>query len=250
MPSHVPPHFVYDQTMNAHPDIAVSRIAAAIGEPARARMLYSLVDGHARTSTELAVVAGVTPSTASIHLQKLRGTRLVTMVAQGKHRYYRLAGEDVADALEGLSVLAGVSLLKFAPSTPTTLRTARTCYDHLAGKLGVLLHDRLLERGWIAPTLGSKPMSYEVTMSGMKALGAAGIDAAAAATSRRKFAYPCLDWSERQPHLGGALGAACLTAALKSRWLVRDGDTRCLRVTSHGRRELKARFGIDSPVQN
>src|SRR5215470_6607995 len=116
--------------MNAEEtDLAVARIAAAIGEPARARMLYCLLDSHARTSTELAVVAEVSPSTASVHLSRLKAQRLVKVVAQGKHRYYGLSGVDVARVLEGLSVLAGSARATFTPSTPSRLRAARTCYD-------------------------------------------------------------------------------------------------------------------------
>src|SRR5260370_33306828 len=133
-------HFVYHQTMNV--DDHVSRIAADIGEPARARMLFSLVDGHARTSTELAMVADVSPSTASVHLNKLKAERLVKVHVQGKHRYYSLDGSNVASALEALSVLAGGSRDKFVPNTPSRLLAARTCYDHMAGTLGVSLHDR------------------------------------------------------------------------------------------------------------
>src|SRR5271156_3919676 len=132
----------------ADPDAAVAPIAAAIGEPARARMLYCLVDGRARTSTELAVVADVTPSTASVHLQRLKARRLVKVFAQGKHRYYSLEGANVAAALEALSVLAGASRDAFVPNTPNRLRAARTCYDHIAGTLGVLLHDRLQALEW------------------------------------------------------------------------------------------------------
>src|ERR1035438_8347624 len=116
--------FAYDQTMNVHehPDETVSGIAAAIGEPARARMLYCLLDGHARTSTELAMVADVSPSTASVHLNRLKTRRLVKVLIQGRHRYYSLEGPNVASALEGLSVLAGGSRDKFAPNTPSRLR--------------------------------------------------------------------------------------------------------------------------------
>src|SRR3979490_2037819 len=136
--------FVYDRSMNVeqHAEIAVSRIAAAIGEPARARMLFCLMDGHARTSTELAVVAGVSPSTASVHLHRLKAARLVKVLIQGKHRYYSLEGPDGANVLEGLSVLPGGSREKFVPTTPSRLCAARTCYDHMAGRAGVSLHDR------------------------------------------------------------------------------------------------------------
>ncbi|MGC2506533.1 MAG: helix-turn-helix transcriptional regulator, partial [Candidatus Acidiferrales bacterium] len=130
-------------------DANVSSIAAAIGEPARARMLYCLTDGRARTSTELAVVADISPSTASAHLQRLLTERLVKVFAQGKHRYYSLERADVAAALEALSVLAGGSCAAFVPNTPNGLRAARRCYDHIAGALGVSLHDRFRAMGWL-----------------------------------------------------------------------------------------------------
>src|SRR5579862_4218999 len=128
-----------DRESPNHADEAVSKIAATIGEPARARMLFCLMDGHARTSTELAIVAEVSPSTASVHLDRLKTAQLVTVLAQGKHRYYRLAGPDVATAMEKLSVLAGGAKHKFVPTTPSALRVARTCYDHIAGTVGVAL---------------------------------------------------------------------------------------------------------------
>ena len=118
-------------------DAAVSRIANAIGEPARTRILYCLLDGHARTSTELAIVANVSPSTASVHLTRLTTEKLIKVLAQGKHRYYSLQGPNVARALERLSILAGSPHNRFVPGTPNHLRAARTCYDHIAGTLGV-----------------------------------------------------------------------------------------------------------------
>src|SRR3954468_1887811 len=130
-------------------DVAASRIAAAIGEPARARMLYCLMDGHARTSTELAIVAEVSPSTASVHLNRLKTERLVKVLTQGKHHYYSLEGPNVASLLEGLSVLAGGRRDSFVPSTPSRLRAARTCYDHMAGAIAVGLHDRFKALRWL-----------------------------------------------------------------------------------------------------
>lgn len=226
-----------------HTDAAVSAIAAAIGEPARARMLYCLVDGHARTSTELAVVADVAPSTASIHLQRLKSQRLVKVFAQGKHRYYSLEGANVAAALEALSVLAGGSREAFVPRTPSRLRAARTCYDHIAGKLGVSVHDCFKARGWLSGGSGAD-QAYDLTPAGAKALAVLGIDVAAARTLRRRFAYACVDWSERRPHVGGAVGAALLSVALKRKWVTREFDTRALTVTAVGRHEMRARFGL------
>jgi DNA-binding transcriptional ArsR family regulator len=247
-------HFVYHQSMNVqrHPDAAVSRIAAAIGEPARARILYSLMDGHARTSTELAMVANVSPSTASVHLNRLKTERLVKVFVQGKHRYYSLEGPNVACALEGLSVLAGGARDEFVPSTPSRLRVARTCYDHLAGTVGVSLHDRFKALRWLSSgTMDGNDASdnarddtYELTLDGTKAFEALGIDIEATRTLRRRFACACLDWSERRPHIGGALGAALLKVTMKRKWMVQDLDSRALGVTALGRREMLARFGL------
>lgn len=226
-------------------DVAVSDIAGAIGEPARARILYSLLDGHARTSTELAIVAEVTPSTASVHLNRLREAHLVRMAAQGRHRYYTLAGKNVASALEGLSVLAGRPRKEFVPNTPTQLRAARTCYDHIAGRLGVLLHNHFRASGLIS---AHGDAAYAVTPKGTSQFAALGIDLEEIRSMRRKFAYPCLDWSERQPHIGGAFGAALLNAMLKLKWVSQDLDSRCLRVTGRGRQEMKSRFRIDAEL--
>jgi DNA-binding transcriptional ArsR family regulator len=237
--------------MNVEPqtDAAVSRIAAAIGEPARARMLYCLLDGRARTSTELAVVADVTPSTASVHLQRLKMERLVNVLAQGKHRYYSLEGTTVAAALEALSVLAGGSRAAFVPSTPNRLHAARTCYDHIAGTLGVSLHDRFQTLGWLSADSSpsdsaTSSNACHLTPSGTMAFEALGIAIEATRTLRRRFAYACVDWSERRPHLGGALAAALLRVALKRKWMLQDLDSRALGVTNLGRREMMARFGL------
>jgi DNA-binding transcriptional ArsR family regulator len=222
-----------------HADIAVSRIAAAIGEPARARMLYCLADGRARTSTELGVVGQVSPSTASVHLNRLKAERLVTVFAQGKHRYYSLNGTSVADALEALSVVAGRAHDAFVPNTPNRLRAARTCYDHMAGTIAVDVHDRLTARKWLAPSAEGEH-AYALTEIGRKGCAALGIDVEATRALRRRFAYACVDWSERRPHIGGALGAALLAAALKKKWVVQDLDSRALTVTKAGRFALES----------
>ena len=222
-------------------DLGAAKIAAAIGEPARARMLYSLMDGRARTSTELAAIADVSASTASVHLQRLQSERLIDVRKQGKHRYYTLCGAPVARALEALNVLAGGN----APppsSAPERLRLARTCYDHMAGTVAVRLHDRFVDSKWIVRS-GSND-AYDVTVSGARDLGALGIDIGEARALRRRFAYGCLDWSERRPHVGGAVGAALLTFLLRKRWVVADDDTRALSVTKLGARELVSRLSI------
>jgi DNA-binding transcriptional ArsR family regulator len=281
---------------------AVSRIAAAIGEPARARILYCLLDGHARTSTELALVAEVSPSTASVHLTQLRDRGLVRVLAQGKHRYYSLEGAHTAAALEALMVVAVGPDNRFLSNTPQRLRAARTCYDHMAGTVAVALHDRFEQLGWLttAPAAAaSQPhaartndggkrassgttrvdagrgddkrtstamtrvdadhrdgkrassgatrvdaLAYDVTPDGARALATLGIEIEAARALRRRFAYGCVDWSERKPHIAGALGAALLNVALKRKWLTQDLDSRALRLTRNGQRELQRQFGV------
>jgi DNA-binding transcriptional ArsR family regulator len=225
-------------------ETVVSSIAAAIGEPARARMLYCLMDGHARTSTELAIVADVGPATASVHLSRLKAAQLVRVVAQGRHRYYSLQGPDVASVLEGLGVLAGRSRDQFVANTPGRLRAARTCYDHMAGAVGVSLHDRFIAKGWLSTGSPGRENAYELTVDGTRAFEALGIDLEATRTVRRRFACGCLDWSERRFHIGGALGAALLKIVLKKRWVLQDLDSRALRVTPLGRREMLSRFGL------
>lgn len=225
-------------------EIGAAGIAAAIGEPARARMLYCLLDGHARTSTELAIIGEVSPSTASVHLARLKEQRLVQVLRQGKHRYYSLQGESVARALEALMVVAGGTRQRFVPATPSHLRPARTCYDHMAGHLAVSLRDRFEKLNWLS-TGDAGEDAYDLTEKGAKALAALGIDINALRSLRRRFAYACVDWSERRPHIGGALGGAILQVALKNEWLVQNLDSRALTLTALGRRQMQARFGLD-----
>jgi DNA-binding transcriptional ArsR family regulator len=233
-----------DQIMDAERrvDLTVSSIAAAIGEPARARILFSLVDGQARTSTELSVVADVSPSTTSVHLDRLKAAKLVVVLPQGKHRLYSLAGPNVARALEALTVFAGGS--RDLPGVPSRLRAARTCYDHMAGIAGVLLHDRFNALGWLSVDSRGGDNAYDLSIDGTKTLEKLGIEVEETRKLRRRFAYACPDWSERRPHLGGALGAALLKIALKRKWVIQDLDSRALEITSLGRREMLARFGV------
>ena len=224
-------------------DLAISGIAAAIGKPARIRILNCLLDGRARTSTELAVVANVTPSTTSVHLNRLKTERLVEVLAQGKHRYYSLRDADVAHALEALSIVTIGSQPELVPHVPSRLLVARTCYDHMAGKLGVMLHSRFKAMGWLSIS-SRKGNSCDLTIDGVKGFESLGIDVQETRAARRRFAYECLDWSERQPHLAGALGAALLEVARKRKWVVEDLDSRALSITSHGQGEILKRFAI------
>jgi DNA-binding transcriptional ArsR family regulator len=221
----------------------IAGIAATIGEPTRASMLCCLMDGRARTSTELAAVADVSPSTASSHLGKLRKADLVRIHVHGKYHYYSLKSPRVAEMLEGMMALSQSSAKPFAPTTPQRLRAARSCYDHIAGTLGVAVHDRLLVEGWLAGLKGHD--AYDVTDKGETHFAKLGIDVGAARRVRRRFACPCLDWSERRPHLGGAVGAALMTAALERGWLLRDLDSRSLRLTRAGQRIFGAQLGVN-----
>jgi len=177
-----------------------------------------------------------------VHLNRLRSEQLIKVLAQGKHRYYSLQGTEVAGALETLSALAGGTRHKFAPNTPDHLRTARTCYDHIAGTLGVALHDRMKTLGWLE--VAKSDDAYDLTPGGVQGLEALGIDVEETRGLRRRFAYACLDWSERRFHVGGALGAAVLRVALRKKWLLQELDSRALSVTGLGRRELERRFGL------
>ncbi|XLZ73057.1 helix-turn-helix transcriptional regulator [Massilia sp. SR12] len=221
-------------------DSKLASIAGAIAEPARARMLCCLLDGHARTATELSVVAEVSPSTASAHLARLKEEHLLVQLAQGKHRYYQLANQQVASALEALLVVAGTPRAAFKPNTPDRLRNARTCYDHMAGSVAVRLHDHFAAQGWLAQAAEG----YALSVQGEQQFAQLGLDLPALRKLRRRFACPCLDWSERKPHLGGALGAALLQLALKRGWVEQDLDSRALHVPPKGQRQMLLAFGL------
>jgi len=211
--------------------------AALIAEPARAAMLNALLSGRALAAGELARVAGVSRPTASEHLRRLLDGNLVDVVSQGRHRYYRLAGPPVANALEALAHLgppAPVATLRQA-NAARALAFARTCYDHLAGTCGVALLDALLANEWLCDHDGG----YGVTSAGDRELVALGIDVGAARSARRTFARPCLDWTVRRHHLAGSLGAAITTRLLDLDWFThRTRDGRGLRITDTGRSRL------------
>lgn len=220
--------------------LKLSKVASAIAEPARGRMLCHLLDGTARTATELAAVAGIAASTASAHLSRLTSAGLLEVLPQSRHRYYRLAGEDVARSLETLLVVAEPVPARLKTRTPEFLRLARTCYDHPAGELGVRWHDRFLDLGWL--TKDAAERDYALSEAGGEALARYGIDVVE--PRRRRLAFPCIDWSERRPHLGGALGSALLKLGMDRQWLHRSLEDRALIVTAKGRRELQEAFGV------
>ena len=224
-------------------DTAISRVAGAIAEPARTKMLCSLMDGHARTSTELAVIADVSASTASAHLARLKEDGLIKLHTQGRHRYFSLTDAHVAQAIEALMVISRNAQTGFVSTTPSRLQLARTCYDHMAGSLAVQLHDYFFDSGWLTLPDASDG-TYQLSVAGEKAMTGLGIEVENVRAQRRRFACACLDWSMRRPHLAGALGAAVLQAVISRKWVIQDLDSRALAVTPKGRKELSGKFGI------
>ena len=224
-------------------DTAISRVAGAIAEPARTKMLCSLMDGHARTSTELAVIADVSASTASAHLARLKEDGLIKLHTQGRHRYFSLTDAHVAQAIEALMVISRNAQTGFVSTTPSRLQLARTCYDHMAGSLAVQLHDYFFDSGWLTLPDASDG-TYQLSVEGEKAMTGLGVEVENVRAQRRRFACACLDWSMRRPHLAGALGAAVLQAVISRKWVIQDLDSRALAVTPKGRKELSGKFGI------
>jgi DNA-binding transcriptional ArsR family regulator len=223
----------------------MAAIAALVGEAGRARMLIALMDGRALTATELAQLAGISASTASGHLGKLTQAGLLAVLPQGRHRYFRLASPAVARLLEGIMVVAAeppASEQRPEPRIGRLLRDARTCYDHLAGRLGVALTDALIHKGAIE--LGDE--AGRVTEFGESFLQSFGISFEARRQSRRLYCRPCLDWSERRFHLAGVLGSALLDRTLELGWIIRAVEGRAVSVTPKGRRGFSDRFGVDS----
>jgi len=205
-------------------------------------MLCALLDGRSLTAGELAYRAGVSPSTASSHLAKLTDARLIALVRQGRHRYYRLAGAPVGQMLESIMNVAIAGPPRHQPRSRVDdqLRQARTCYDHLAGRLGVGIADQLVARDYVVLTTDGG----EVTDSGARFLVRLGVDLSVARARRRIFCRPCVDWTERRPHIGGAVGAALAQRCFDLKWVERIHDQRALVITPAGRRGLLETLGI------
>lgn len=223
-----------------------AEIAALAGDPARASMLHALMDGRALTASELAAVAGVAPATASGHLARLLDAGLLAVEKQGRHRYYRLASAMVAQMVESLmQVASALSPPRRVATGPrdAALRTARTCYDHIAGQLGVALADGLVAAGHVDLSADGGL----VTDQGVAFLSELGIDLSSEASGRRTtraLCRPCLDWSERRPHLAGRLGAALFETSLAVGWVRKREGSRALAVTRKGEAAYRERFGI------
>ncbi|MGH7043988.1 MAG: ArsR/SmtB family transcription factor [Acetobacteraceae bacterium] len=222
---------------------SMAEIAAAVGMPARAGMLTALLDGRALTAKELAHRAGVAAPTASGHLARLLDAGLVVVARQGRHAYFHLASPQVGHMLEAMLAVAADRVADPVRRWrgDRQLRLARTCYDHLAGQVGVALADALVVRGHVA--LGAD--GGEVTAEGAAALGGFGIDVGAIGHGRRAFCRPCLDWSERRPHLAGAVGAALAARCFELGWILRLRDTRAVQIAPIGESGLAATFGVD-----
>jgi DNA-binding transcriptional ArsR family regulator len=240
--------------MSNHSKLA--RTAALIGDLARASMLTALMDGRALTATELARVANITPQTASGHLARLAEAGLVVVERQGRHRYHRLASPVVARMVEGMMAVATELEDRVAVERPTpvrvgprdaALRYARTCYDHLAGEIAVAMADRLVARGHVELSADGGVLTPEGAAF-LRGLGV-DVDAATAHAGRkasgRVFCRPCLDWSERRPHIGGALGAALCHCCFTQGWMRRAAGGRVVTVTPPGQLALREAFGLD-----
>lgn len=220
--------------MKEGPDIA--RVAALLGDPARANMLTALMSGRALTAAELAQEAGVTPQTASSHLAKLEAGQIVTPRKQGRHRYFTLSGPDIVEALEvlmGIASRVGHNRVRTGPKDPE-LRKARVCYDHLAGEMGVALFAALEERELIAIDHNG----VMLTDAGADFAAGFGIDLMALRNTRRPLCRECLDWSARQSHLAGAFGAALLNRFYELGWAQRSRDSRVVRFSPEGEKQF------------
>jgi DNA-binding transcriptional ArsR family regulator len=220
----------------------IAEAASLIGDPARANMLVALMDGRALTASDLGLIAHIAPSTASGHLAKLVGGKLLTVTASGRHRYYRLASPPVARVLEELMALAADGPPRYRPKSRCDpgMARARTCYDHLAGKLGVALTDRFVARGHIELS----EQGGLVTRSGRAFLSELGVELEAKKGARRPLCRPCMDWSERRWHIAGSVGAAMAARCFELGWVERQKHGRAITVTSQGERAFEALFAI------
>jgi DNA-binding transcriptional ArsR family regulator len=230
--------------MNRFSDITpveIAGTAALLSDVARAAILCALLDGRARTAGELAYAAGVTPQTASSHLGRLVDAGLIAVVAQGRHRYHRLANTEAAQLLETMGILATGQPRRARVPGPrdAALRAARTCYDHLAGRFGVAIADALRVTG----STIVHDRDVEITPEGDRRLACLGVDVPRLRQDRRPLCRHCLDWSERRPHLAGSVATQVMRNALASGWIERLKDTRAVRVTAEGRRAFAGALG-------
>ena len=210
----------------------IARVCAAIGDPVRAAMLVALLDGRALTASELALVGGISPQTASSHLSKLLDESLVSVEKQGRHRYFRLAGSDVAALLEQLMGVAERNNVKHPRTGPKepALRRARVCYDHLAGEMGVAVYDSFVQRGWLL----EGESSLDLSPSGREGLEQLGLCLDNLGKSRRPLCKSCLDWSMRRYHLAGSVGQLVLQHCFEKKWAKRLPESRVVQFSARG----------------
>jgi DNA-binding transcriptional ArsR family regulator len=226
----------------------IAEIATLVGEPARATMLTALLDGRALTATELAYAARITPQTASTHLAKLSPTGLLSVIREGRHRYFRLASPKVVEMLDGIMAVALENRPRYRPLSRQAreLSAARICYDHLAGRLSVDLAASLITHKYIV--VGAE--TAEITPAGTRFLTEFGIDLSALGSKRRHFCRLCLDWTERRPHVAGAVGAAVTKRCFDLGWTERMKHSRAVIVTASGKRGFSKTFGIGAPEED
>jgi DNA-binding transcriptional ArsR family regulator len=223
-------------------DLQIAEIANVIGEPVRAKILWALLDGRAYTATELSLFADSSPQNTSIHLRKLIQYNFLMVTSQGRHRYYRFANDNVAYAIEALANLIPPSSTRSQlTDIKTGVKYCRTCYDHLAGKIGVQISEALIGKQIITEVTNS----YLVTNDGIKWFSNIGIDITMLKDKKRIFAKPCLDWSERRYHLAGALGASMLERMLVLDWIRKVKNSRAVIISSKGEMELYKNLGIE-----
>lgn len=232
--------------MDELPDIA--RIAYLLSDPARARIVWTLIDGTTRPAGELAYAANISAQSASAHLAKLVRGGLLDAEAHGRHRYFRLASADVASTVEGMASLAAGTRprrprpVAAPPGEPRQFLYARTCYGHLAGEIAVASLEGMLKRKWLT----ARGQDFTVSPAGEKELAALGVDLALAHRPRRVFARACIDLTQRRPHLGGALGEALLDACVGHGWVQRHRRSRLVSITPHGQQNFRRLFGVTS----
>jgi DNA-binding transcriptional ArsR family regulator len=229
------------------PGPLIAEIAGLVGEPARATMLSALLDGRALTASELAYAARVTPQTASTHLAKLAEAGLVAPIREGRYRYFRLASPRVAEMLDGIMAVALENRPRYRPLSRRAreLSAARICYDHLAGRLSVDLADSLVTRGYIL----AGDEAAEVTPAGTRFLTEFGVDLSASSSERRHFCPLCIDWTERRPHIAGAVGAALTKRCFDLGWTEKVKDSGGVIVTPSGKFGFRETFGIAVPEE-
>ena len=227
-----------DEDLTVHIESQMSAIAGAIAEPARVKILCSLMNGQAWTATELGTISGVSSSTTSSHLDKLVKSGLISCLQQGRHRYYSITRCEIAELLEKMMTISSTTIPVLKTKTPSHLRYARTCYDHLAGEVAVKIYQSMLEQQWLSDDRMS------LSENGLKQFEKLGIEIKPG--SKRKQACPCLDWSERHFHLGGEAGAAFLHYCLDQKIVTKTVGHREISVTSRGKDLLQRWFNFSS----